>query len=440
MNSSAVSARQHRATRGADAGRLFVACACLLATSLLSASGGRAQQLDSPSPPDATNTSGAELHARQKLLDGKTLRVVCFGDSVTGVYYHTGSRRAYTDMLGIALQRAAPRAAVQMVNAGVSGHTTVNALARIDRDVLRHQPDLVTVMFGLNDMTRVPRDAYRANLREIVARCRAAGAEVILATPNNVIDTEARPIAKLRQYCDVVRDVGRELNVPVCDVYQRMEMLRARDPFAWRLLMSDAIHPNMDGHKRIASALAQTITGRQVPLGDVPPPQPALQKTLGLLRNNQPVRVLAMPPFDGLIEHALEKSFPEARTTVETWQVEGLSLREIEQDAERRVRGMQPDLVVIAVPRSAHKAKDDESFAGSYAWIMNWSLAFGRPTWDCIVVHPDVAAPQGEAEMHDELIRRLVHAQDLSLIDREAEDDKEARQLLTEWLKRQVGE
>jgi hypothetical protein len=124
-------------------------------------------------------------------------------------------------------------------------------------------------------------------------------------------------------------------------------------------------------------------------------------------------------------------------------------LSEIEQDAKNRVRRMQPDLVVIAVPRSAHaanddepsddKANDDEVFAGAYAWIMNWSLTFGKPTWDCIVVHPDVTAPRTEADRRDELIRRLVRAQDLVLIDRAPGSDKEARGLLSEWLRSQVG-
>ena len=55
-------------------------------------------------------------------------------------------------MLGIALKQIHPKADVTMINAGISGHTTVNALARIDRDVISHQPDVVTVMFGLNDV------------------------------------------------------------------------------------------------------------------------------------------------------------------------------------------------------------------------------------------------------------------------------------------------
>ena len=122
-----------------------------------------------------TNSKAAGApRTRAKLLSQKPTKVVCFGDSVTGVYYHTGSERAYSDLLQIALRRTGASDEVKVINAGVSGNTTVNALARIDEDVLVHQPDLVTVMFGMNDMTRVPLAAYIDNLREIVRRCRAA--------------------------------------------------------------------------------------------------------------------------------------------------------------------------------------------------------------------------------------------------------------------------
>lgn len=378
---------------------------------------------------------GPEQKARQKLLAGKPVRVVCFGDSVTGVYYHTGSRRAYPDMLGIALHRVSPRAKVEMINAGISGHTTVNALARIDRDVLRRKPDLVTVMFGLNDMTRVPLDKYRANLKEIVRKCRAAGAEVVLATPNNVTDTPSRPTKKLLAYCDVVREVGRELRVPVCDVYREFDAVRAHGAFDWRLQMSDVIHPNMEGHKRIAAALAQTITGLRVSLDDVPPPSPALAKIWKLLRAGKPVHVLAMPPFDKLIAPALQELKPAATIKVVSWPVANRSLAAIERDAKSRVRRMKPDLVVIAVPRSK-TAKSDEAFAKSYAWIMNWSLNFGPPTWDCLVVHPSVTDPTQNPRPRDALIRRLVRAQDLRLIDRPRGSKGDAAQLLGTWLKR----
>ncbi|NQV22844.1 MAG: hypothetical protein HQ518_00630 [Rhodopirellula sp.] len=388
--------------------------------------------------PVLNRTIGSELATRKKLLSGTPVKVVCFGDSVTGVYYHTGSRRAYTDMLGIALERVSGTANVEMINAGISGHTTVNALSRIDRDVLDHKPDLVTVMFGLNDMTRVPLEDYRSNLKSIVEKCRAIGAEVVLATPNNVIDNPGRPTDKLVSYCDVVREVGSELGVPVCDTYQRLNGVRANDSFDWRLLMSDAIHPNMAGHQRIAEQLAQTITGLKISLANVRPLQPALQQTLARIKDNKPVRVLAVAPYDSMIESVLRNVSDKIQVELTRWPVDGLSLAEIEQDAKARVRALKPDLVLIAVPRSA-TADTDEAFAASYAWTMNWSLNFGPPTWDCVVIHPAVADAAQKNQPRDELVRRLVRAQDLSLIDRSPDNTAEPAAIIADWFSSQLA-
>lgn len=388
------------------------------------------QQLAELMLPVLKRAMGPELKIRRKLLAGEAVRVVCFGDSVTGVYYHTGSRRAYTDMLGIALRQLAPQAKVEMINAGISGNTTENALARIDRDVIAHRPDLVTVMFGLNDMTRVPLETYRENLKTIAARCQAAGSEVMLATPNNVITTGDRPTEKLIQYCDAIRQVGSELNLPVCDVYRELDSVRAHAATEWRLLMSDAIHPNMAGHKRIATCLAQSITGQRLPLDDVPVPTNPLEHTLKLLSDGKPVRILAMAPCDEWIALALRALYPKADITVDAWATTNLKLAEIEESAKARVRSLKPDLVLIAVPRSA-SADSDEAFANSYAWIMNWSLNFGPPTWDTVVVHPAVI-DMSSAE-RDNLIRRLVNAQDLSLIDRPAGSTSTAQEILFAW-------
>ncbi len=328
--------------------------------------------------PILQQTVGRELKIRRKLLAGEATRVVCFGDSVTGVYYHTGSRRAYTDMLGVALRQIAPSAKVEMLNAGISGNTTENALARIDRDVISHRPDLVTVMFGLNDMTRVPLPTYRENLKKIAERCQAAGSEVMLVTPNNVITTNDRPTEKLIQYCDAIRQVGSELNIPVCDVYRELDAARQHDAKQWRLLMSDAIHPNMAGHKRIATCLAQSITGQRTSLEQVPVQSNPMAHTLKLLGEGKPVRILAMPPYDQWIAQTLRARFPNSELKVDAWPTENLTLKEIEESAKARVRPLKPDLVVIAVPRGA-AADSEEAFIKSYAWIMNWSLNFGHP-------------------------------------------------------------
>lgn len=365
---------------------------------------------------------------------GETPRtIVCLGDSVTGVYYHTGGRRAYPEMLEVAIKKALPKANVKVINAGISGHSTTEGLARLDRDVLDHKPDLVTISFGLNDMGRLSEEQFRTNLETLVARIREAKAKVVLCTPNSVITTASRPIEKLKRYCDVIHAISRSLNVPVCDQFAAGEALRARDAWAFRCTLSDEIHPNMDGHKRMAEELCRAITGQTVSLADVGPLHPALVKTNSLLEKSQPVKVLAMPPFDALIGPALKELRPQSTVEVTPWPTEGKSLAEIEESAKQTVRTLKPDLVIIAVPVAAAAATDEEFFK-SYSWIMNWSLSFARQEWDCLVVHPSVASPDIVHPRAD-LIRQLVKAQELILIDRPAGDASEAGAILMKAIK-----
>ena len=60
----------------------------------------------------------------------KETTIVCLGDSVTGVYYHTGGHRAWPEMLELALRQIHPGAAIHVINAGISGHTTTDGLLR----------------------------------------------------------------------------------------------------------------------------------------------------------------------------------------------------------------------------------------------------------------------------------------------------------------------
>ena len=360
--------------------------------------------------------------------------VICLGDSVTGVYYHTGGQRAYPEMLELAIATALPESKVKVINAGISGNTTADGLARLDKDVLSHHPTIVTISFGLNDMVRVPEDQFRKNLESLVARCREAGSQVVLCTPNMVITTMSRPIEKLRSYCEIIRQTGRELGVPVCDQFAAGEAFLVKDPWAWRLTLSDEIHPNMDGHKLMAEELCRTLTGHSVSLADAPPLSNPLAKTESLWKAAQPVKVLAMPPYDTLIGPALEKHYPGIKVEVTPWPAEGKSLPELETIANQTVRAMRPNLVVLAVPRSA-SAESDEQFVKSYSWVMNWSLSFGQSEWDCIVVHPALASPS-ESAGRDDLIRRLVKAQDLYLIDRVAGDASSAADLLSRWIEK----
>lgn len=373
----------------------------------------------------------------KKLHTGEPVTFVCLGDSVTGVYYHTGGRRAYTDMLKLALEQGFPGVEFTAINAGVSGNTTVDALARLEKDVLSRKPDLVTIMFGLNDTTRVPLEDYRANLKSIIAQCRAAGAEVVLCTPNSVTDTPDRPTSKLLEYCAVVREVAASDKVTLADCYNAFEAIRTKKAQEWAFLMSDEIHPNMDGHRELARSIAYAIAGRSFAIQGGSPLQPAIPHTLALIRAKQPIEVLAMPPYDKLLEKLLHEIAPDSPLTVTTWRVAGKSLAEIEESA-KTIRDNPPDWVFIAVPLEA-KSPDFEDFRRHYTWTMNYALSFAYQEWDVTAVPPSFTEKvEGEADKErDQWAGRLIWAQDLDPIDRGGSvEPPEAK--LRKWLKEQL--
>lgn len=373
-----------------------------------------------------------------KIKQGEPIKIVCLGDSVTGVYYHTGGRRAYTDMLKLALEQGFPGVEFTAINAGVSGNTTVDALARLEKDVISHKPDLVTIMFGLNDMTRVSKEDYRANLKSIIARCREAGAEVVLCTPNSVTDTPDRPTSKLLEYAAVVREVAESEKVTLADCYNAFEAIRAKAARSWDFLMSDEIHPNMDGHRELAQTIAYAVAGRKFPVRREVAPQPAIPHTLERIRAKQPITLLAMPPYDKLLEKLLPEVAPDSPLTIRTWDVQGNSLAEIEASA-KAIRDNPPDWVFIAVPLEA-AAVDFDAFKRHFTWTMNYTLSFGLQEWDVVAVPPGFIAPvDGESKERDGWARTLIRAQDFELIEGGGSAEA-AEKRLREWLAKQLAE
>ncbi len=338
-------------------------------------------------PNPATGTPTVSQIASQLEEGTKTTRIVCFGDSITGVYYHTGCARAWTDMLGIALQQTYPKAKLEMVNAGISGHTTSDALARIENDVLAKNPDLVVIMFGMNDVTRIKIDAYEKNLRSIARQCLDTGAAVMLCNPNSVYENPTRPNAKLAAYSDRVRTVARDLKVPLVDFFKDWSELHRQNPSAWMLLMSETIHPNLNGHKRFAELITRTLSGKQVSLTDVEAAPASLQNTRRLLRDGQTIKLLAMPPYDKVIPATLKKGFPNARIKVTPWPVQNQNLAQIKKWSQK-IRKLSPDLVVVNVPANALALPSEIDFIRDYGWILNNSFHFGKRQWDVLAFLP----------------------------------------------------
>jgi lysophospholipase L1-like esterase len=384
-----------------------------------------------------------------RLVAGRLTRIVCFGDSITGIYYHTGSRRAWSHALDWALRQQFPNAQLEVINAGVSGNTTTDALQRLDTDVLVHDPHLVVMMFGMNDVARSAPEVFCANLEELIRRIRARDCAVLLLTPNSVLPGDPlRPPDRVSTCAESVRAVGRAHGVPIVDAFQAYETARMLRPESWHQLMSDAIHPNLRGHLIFAEETAATISGRHIPVPCLPPPKPGWPRVLARVHAGEVVNVIAMEPYDELIGPALQAMWPGARVKVTAWNTNGCSLAELEAQAKStgwpRFRAdptlTPPDLVIIAVPAAA-TAPSPEQFYRSYTWVLNWSLDFGPPGWDYLVVLPSVANPAADdrAGTADSQALTVVQGQDVPWLARAETDASAASTLLTRKIRHLLG-
>jgi lysophospholipase L1-like esterase len=230
------------------------------------------------------------------------LRVLALGDSNTlgwGAAPHH-----WPGYLEEELERAGLH--VGVMNAGVWGHSSYQGVARLDA-YLSFEPDVVLISYGANDahrvrvsdaayveqvarsplrrflyrhpfgvgqlvlaaldaldgrgagaqgrelVFRVGPDEYRANLGRMVQRSRARGARVYLLTRPYVGESASelwwKTFAPL--YREATHDVGRELDVPVIDVYELFAG-RARD-------FADESHFSEEGHRRAARLIGERI-------------------------------------------------------------------------------------------------------------------------------------------------------------------------------------
>lgn len=99
--------------------------------------------------------------------------IVAFGDS-----YTSGTGASEDEAYPAHLERAL---GVPVVNAGVHGETAEEALSRLERDVLAHEPRLVVVEFGVNEAFRgYPVERAIQGLDALLEPLHERGIEVVL--------------------------------------------------------------------------------------------------------------------------------------------------------------------------------------------------------------------------------------------------------------------
>lgn len=210
---------------------------------------------------------------------GKNARLVCLGDSITE------DPNGYVAVLRNLINAGYPERNITVINSGIGGHKAPDMLARLQRDVIDHQPKVVTINVGINDVWHafkswVPEgehpegdgpngvsvEVYEACLEQMVDALReTTEAEIVLVTPTvigeDVDNPDNRPNARLETYVEAMKRVAESrqtLLAPTHDDF--IAAIRAgRSANPSFCLTSDGVHMNPVGNHVMALTILATL-------------------------------------------------------------------------------------------------------------------------------------------------------------------------------------
>ncbi|MBR4173651.1 MAG: GDSL family lipase [Clostridia bacterium] len=233
-----------------------------------------------------------KINAKSKnIMDNPGVTIACLGAStVQGCFeiyrdekgnidtvfeqenaYHSYMRKIFSILY--------PKVPINIINAGISGDTAEHGAKRLERDVLRHDPDLVILSFGKNDIWGGDEGLlkYISATKEIIRAVKERGIEIVYLTCS-MLNTDVSPhitdegirelaekTAKIQQdgtmdkYQNAVMELCRQEGVPVCDLYGDWKLMQKNGVNITELLANKINHPIRELNWLAAMSLVKTI-------------------------------------------------------------------------------------------------------------------------------------------------------------------------------------
>lgn len=200
------------------------------------------------------------------------MRILFQGDSVTDA----GRNREDPHDLGNGYPKYAaeklaalfPDREFEFLNLGISGNRSDQLFDRLYPDAIAYDPDLVSVLIGINDIwhrrgankIETTEEQIEANLCAILRRLRAqTHAKIVLLSPF-LLDCADKDV--MRGELDAVLGIVRRLAPDHADLYIPLDQLflpaleTQPEP---QYYSADGIHPNQNGAKLIGSFYAEAV-------------------------------------------------------------------------------------------------------------------------------------------------------------------------------------
>jgi acyl-CoA thioesterase I len=179
----------------------------------------------------------------------KTKTILFFGDSLTAGY-GLSVEEAFPALVEKNLNKKSQ--VVKVVNAGLSGETSAGGYSRIDW-IVRQPIDILVLELGANDGLRgLPLEQTTKNLQGIIDKVRAKYPDCKIVLAGMMVPPNLGK-AYTDQFRNIYPDLAKKNKATL------VPFLLAGVAGDENLNLADGIHPNIEGHKIVATNLTKVL-------------------------------------------------------------------------------------------------------------------------------------------------------------------------------------
>ena len=199
-----------------------------------------------------------------KYPDNKIINMVCHGHSVPAGYFATpfvNAFSSYPHFVHKMIAERFPFAVANVIVTGIGGENPINGAKRFERDVLNHNPEIVSINYGLRNEN--DSDNETGAWREMIEKSLKRDIKIILVTPiwNSFYYTLGEKWDNTFKTAEAIRSLADEYETGLADAFAAFERyINAGGNLA--NLLSHVNHPTETGHRLIADEFGKYFIAR----------------------------------------------------------------------------------------------------------------------------------------------------------------------------------
>ena len=199
------------------------------------------------------------------------MKILFQGDSVTDAGRDRSNPHdlgeGYPKYAAAMLQDSFPQVDFEFIDLGISGNRTENLVERLERDFVDIQPDIVSIMIGINDVWHrhshnilTTDEDIERNLRTVLETLKSrTNARILIIQP--LLMESANPnVAELREELTIAQAIIKRLADEYADAYLPLDtILNTETKEEPTYYTADGIHPTPNGACYIGEAYLKAI-------------------------------------------------------------------------------------------------------------------------------------------------------------------------------------